>query len=102
MLDWPAYRKARDLSGSVFPVSEAVILAAARKHGIGRKFGRAMIFSAEDVHNLYEALPCPSNSSAAKHRRTGNSGAPSAESEYGKALQLLTDATPKKTSEARS
>jgi len=36
--EWPAYRMARDLaSGKVFPVSEAVILQTARKHGIGRK-----------------------------------------------------------------
>jgi hypothetical protein len=40
--EWPAYKLARDLaSGKVFPVGEAVILQTARKHGIGRKMGRA-------------------------------------------------------------
>jgi hypothetical protein len=38
---------ARDLAGTVLPVSEAVILQAARKYGIGRKLGRAIIFAPE-------------------------------------------------------
>jgi hypothetical protein len=33
---WPKYLTARDLAGPVFPVSEAVILDAAREHGLGR------------------------------------------------------------------
>src|SRR5580658_3500077 len=32
------YKRARDLAGTVFPVSEFVILDAAHKAGIGRKF----------------------------------------------------------------
>ena len=65
MKEWPAYKMARDLAnGKVFPVSEAVILQTARKHGIGRKMGRAVIFSSEDCHRLYEVLPCPSGSCA--------------------------------------
>jgi hypothetical protein len=41
--EWPNYRIARDLaSGKVFPVSEALILQTARKHGIGRKMGCAI------------------------------------------------------------
>ena len=63
MAEWPIYLRARDLGGSVFPVSEEVILSAARKHGIGRKLGRAIIFSVEDCYRLYEVLPCPSRSS---------------------------------------
>ena len=36
MTEWPAYEMARDLAnGKVFPVSEAVIMQTARKHGIG-------------------------------------------------------------------
>jgi integrase len=39
----------RDLAdGKVFPVSEAMILQIARSYGIGRKMGRAVIFSPED------------------------------------------------------
>ena len=41
----PRYLRARDLAGVVFPVSEAVILHEARKAGIGRKLGRAIVFS---------------------------------------------------------
>lgn len=43
----PTFRRARDLAGTVLPVSEAVILQAARKYGIGRKLGRAIIFAPE-------------------------------------------------------
>jgi hypothetical protein len=43
------YKRARDLAWTVFPVSEAVILAAARKAGIGRKWGRVILFSPEAV-----------------------------------------------------
>jgi integrase len=46
MTDWPKYRMARDLAGKVFPVTEALILQTARKHGIGRKMGRSHIFKA--------------------------------------------------------
>ena len=64
---------ARDLAnGKVFPVSEAVIMQTARKHGIGRKMGRAIIFSPEDCHRLYEVLPCPSGSSAAQNHPIGS------------------------------
>jgi hypothetical protein len=48
MQQFPAYRRARDLAGGVFPVSETVILRTARKHGIGRKMGRSIIFSPEE------------------------------------------------------
>src|ERR1700681_4023553 len=90
MIEWPKYRMARDLAGTVFPVSEAVILDTARKHDIGRKMGRAVIFSAEDCQRLYEELPCPSGLSGAPGRPTGSSAAPSAESALKKALALTT------------
>jgi hypothetical protein len=73
-MEWQTYRMARDLAGTVFPASEAVILQAARKLGIGRKMGRVIIFSPEDCHRLYEALPCPSSSFAAQNRPAGLSG----------------------------
>src|SRR5215217_6381617 len=87
--DWPAYKIARDLAGTVFPVSEAVILQTARRHGIGRKMGRSVIFSPEDCQKLYEVLPpCLSGSSVDGSPRTGSFGAPSAESALKKALEL--------------
>lgn len=94
---WPSYKMARDLVGSVFPVSEAVILSAARKNGIGRKMGRAILFSPDDCSQLYEVLPCHSNSSGDQNRRTGSSGAPSGESALKKALALATEHLPKKS-----
>ena len=73
---------ARELAGTVFPVSEAVILQTARKYDIGRKMGRCVIFSPQDCQHLYEKLPCPSGSSAAPNRLTGSSAAPSAASAF--------------------
>ena len=69
---WPKYRTARDLAGTVFPTSEAVILQTARKNNIGRKMGRSVIFSPEDCQHLYEVLPCPSASLADRNRQTGS------------------------------
>ena len=45
MSEWPKYKLAWELAGDVFPVSEAVILDIARKHGIGRRFGRVIIWT---------------------------------------------------------
>jgi hypothetical protein len=95
---WPSYRMARDLAGNVFPVSEQVILQTARKHGIGRKMGRTIVFSPNDCTLLYEVLPGLSNSSAGQNRPTGSSAAPSAESALKKALALATLERPRRSS----
>src|SRR6478736_2355698 len=94
---WPSFAMARDLAGNVFPVSEQVILQTARKHGIGRKMGRAIVFSPDDCNHLYEVLPCPSNSSGGQSRPIGSSAAHSGESALGKALALATDEPPRKS-----
>src|SRR6516165_12080708 len=96
-MDWPTYRMARELAGTVFPVSEAVILQTARKHDIGRKMGRCVIFSPEDCQHLYEKLSCPSGSSAAPNRPTGSSAAPSAASALRKVLALTTKRSPRRS-----
>ena len=57
--EWPVYKMARDLAGTVFPVSEAVILQTARKHGIGRKMGRAIIFSPDDCQHFMRSCHAP-------------------------------------------
>ena|SRR6516225_3030309 len=90
------YKRARDLAGEIFPVSENVILQIARRYGIGKKFGRVVIFSDEDVYQLYEVLPCVSNLNVDQRRLTGSSAAPSAESELRKALELATGESPKR------
>jgi hypothetical protein len=94
---WPSFKMARELAGSVFPVSETVILQTARKNGIGRKMGRAILFSPDDCNQLYEVLPCHSSSLSDQNRRTGSSGAPSGESALRKALALATERQPKKS-----
>jgi hypothetical protein len=91
------YVMARDLAGTIFPVSEDVILREARKHGLGRKMGRAIIFSPQDIQHFYEAMPCPSSSSAAASRPIGSSAAPSGASALKKVQALLTDDSPKKS-----
>src|SRR6266576_2110309 len=95
---WPSFRMARDLAdGAVFPVSEAVILQTARKHGIGRKMGRTIVFSPDDCNQLYEVLPCPSISSVVQNRPTGSSAVPSEEFALRKALALATSESPRKS-----
>src|SRR5262245_47655297 len=96
-MSWPSFKMARDLAGAVFPVSEQVILQTARKNGIGRKMGRAVIFSPDDVTQLYEALPGLSGSSNDPNRQTGSCAAPSAESALKRALALATSELPKKS-----
>ena len=91
------YKRARDLAGPVFPVSESIILQTARRHGIGKKFGRVVIFSEEAVTQLYEVLPCLSNSPAGQKHPTGLCAAPSAESELKRALALATEGLPRKS-----
>jgi hypothetical protein len=86
---WPKYLTARDLAGPVFPVSEAVILDAAREHGLGRRLGRAIIFTPEDCQRLYEE-----KSSAAPKAPTGSSGGLSPDAALKKALKLATERSP--------
>jgi hypothetical protein len=46
------------IAEKVFPgVSESTLLRHAKKHGIGKKFGRQILFSRSDVKTLYEVLP---------------------------------------------
>jgi hypothetical protein len=94
----PRYVMARDLAGTVFPASADLILREARRHGVGRKMGRTIIFSLpQDVQHLYEVLPCPSGSFAAPNPRIGLSAAPSGASALKRVLEQLTDASPKKS-----
>ena len=95
--DWPKYVTARDLAGNVFPITQQMILREARKHGIGRKVGRTVIFGIQDCAKLYEVLPCPSDWSGVPNRQTGSSGAPSGASALKKALAHLTDHSPRKS-----
>jgi hypothetical protein len=73
---WQNIVGARDLAFTVLPVSEAVILQLARKHGVGRKYGRVIGFSANDIQQLHEVLPCPSGLLSGQSRPTGSSRHP--------------------------
>lgn len=88
----PRYRTARQLVLlGVFPgISEATLLRHARKHCVGKKAGRHVIFSDPDVTALFEAFPpCHSKSSSAQKAHTGSYAAPSADAASKKALALL-------------
>jgi hypothetical protein len=91
------YKMARDLAGKVFPFTAQAILKKAREHGIGKKFGRVVIFSDDDAHQLYEVLPCHSNSTAGQKHPTGSCAAPSGESQLKKALELATEGSQRKS-----
>ena len=94
----PKFRTAHQLVGDgTFPVSQATLLRHAREHGIGRKMGRTIIFSDADVSSLYEVSTCSSSSSVQK-APTGSCAAPSGASALKKALALLTEKPPKKSS----
>jgi hypothetical protein len=86
---WPEFKRARDLAFKELPLSEAMIKQLAKKHGIGKKAGRSIIFSPDHVKELVEALPCPSHSSVANGRPAGSSAARSAEFELRKVRELL-------------
>jgi excisionase family DNA binding protein len=51
----------------IVPCSEDKLKALAKTHGIGRKLGRAYVFTPADVAALVEKLPCPSSSSPESH-----------------------------------
>ena len=72
----------------------------ARKHQIGRKMGRTIIFSLDDCQKLYEVLPCPSGSFAAPNRPIGSSAALSAKSALKKALARVISGSPKKSGQS--
>jgi hypothetical protein len=56
-----------------------------------RLAGRSKVFTAADIAKLYEAMPCPSSSSADTGPTTGMSVVPSQASLLTKAHELLTE-----------
>jgi hypothetical protein len=90
------YMTAAQLSGTVFPLSVDSILRIARQNGIGRRMGKSIIFSPNDIEALYEVSPCPSSSNAGTTAQTGSCAALCGESALKKALALASDQPPKK------
>ena len=61
----PKFRTAKQLvADGTFPTAQSTLLRHAKANGIGKKFGRNIIFSEADILDLYKALPCSSSSGA--------------------------------------
>ena len=62
MKAWPQLKTARQLVEEGIlppPISEKQIAALARKHQVGKKLGRTIVFQPEDVAQLLQVSPCP-------------------------------------------
>jgi len=93
MTAFPQLKTAQQLidEGVIPPaVSERTLRALAKTHNVGRKMGRFVVFTPEDVLELVHRLPCLSNSSRAKARETGSYGGLSEDAKYLKAQALIT------------
>src|SRR4051812_45184364 len=73
-----------------FRVSRRTMQDLVRLYPFYRLAGRRKLFSEADIGKLYEALPCPSKSSAGTEALTGTSGAPSEASLWTRAQALTT------------
>jgi hypothetical protein len=63
-----------------------------RGRGIGRLAGRTRLFTMADLHQLIEALPCPSSSTRpGRATRTGRSAARTSSGTLSEALALATE-----------
>src|SRR5580704_1528397 len=70
-------------------VSRRTLQDHLRVHPYGRRLGRRRLFSESEIQQLYEALPCPSNSTENAAAPTGTSAAPSEASLWTRAAALL-------------
>lgn len=83
MSAWPQLKTARQLvEGDIVPCPERTLLALAKTHAVGRKMGRAVVFTPDDVETLLRKLPCPSTSPSA-----ATAESPSYEERHGSALR---------------
>ncbi len=83
-----------------FGASERRLKSIARKNGIGKKAGRAIILDQAAFKALYEALPCPSPSSGAAPAAPATSAArsaPTPRSVSTKLRERLTRSSPSST-----
>lgn len=86
-----------DEAAERFRVSRRTFVDFIKLHPFYRILGKRKLFTEGDLLALYEALQCPSNSSAVKAARTGTSEAPPAAS-WSARLQALTTAKPPRRS----
>ena len=76
-------------------LTQESLLKLAKKHAIGKKAGRNIVFTESDISLLVEALPC-SNSSKGQKAQIGKYGATIKASAMKKALIHQTNVKPKK------
>src|SRR5215475_14649668 len=74
-----------------FRVSRRTLQDYIRRHPYYRTLGRRKLFTEADITRLYEAMPCPSNSTENAEAPTGTSAAPSEASLWTRAAALLID-----------
>ena len=97
-MGWPVIKTAKALiAEEIVPCSQATLIGLAKTYGVGRKLGRAYVFTPDDVQELLEKLPCPSPSNDDTDPRAGTSAGPSGASSLTKALALATAKPPKKS-----
>ncbi|HEX4197590.1 MAG TPA: hypothetical protein VHZ26_09110 [Caulobacteraceae bacterium] len=93
---WPTIKTARDLVlDRIVPCSEELLKTLAKRHGIGRKLGRAIVFTPDDVSALIQALPRSARAPERGDSCAGESARPSAEAALAKALLLSAAPKPK-------
>ena len=100
MTAWPQIKTAQALvAEEIVPCSEDKLRELAKTYGIGRKLGRAYVFTPADVAALVEKLPCPSSSSKdVTAPRTGTSAGAFGGDVLTKALARATAEKHKKSS----
>src|SRR4051794_27435753 len=79
-----------------FRVSRRTFQAHIRQHPYYRQMGRRKLFTEADIQRLYEALPCPSNSSVDTEAQTSTCAVASGASLWTRAQALLTESSPNK------
>lgn len=91
MSEFPTIVTARQIvERGLLPCTEDMVKTLAKRHRVGRKLGRAYIFTPADINRLMEELPCPSSSSQDMGHHSYTFAGPSAESALTKALAYKT------------
>ena len=57
----------------IVPITEQNLIVLAKKHQIGRKMGRMIVFRPSDIEELLERLPGPCNYEVSERARPGMS-----------------------------
>jgi len=92
---WPILKTASELvEEGIVPGGERTLLDLAKRHQVGRKWGRTYVFTPEDIRTLLASLPCPSSSQDELDHPTTTSAALSEDAALRKARALATKKRP--------